>query len=356
MKKHHDRGFTLVELLVSITILLIMMMMINTVISKTSSVWKQTQQKLEKFRESRMAFEVFTRRISQATLNTSWGYDREEGPTKYLRHSELRFASGPITSSSNTGNSLLDATLAASRSGHGIFFNAIFGEVEDPSLVMMKELLNTWGYFVEYGSDAGYKPVILGTRVADRNRFRLMEFRLPSERVTVYKYTSGINRLTTIPHSLSYQGMEWIKDGFNSDPLPVTPMAENIIALIILPKLAQSDDPLGTQLAPEYTYRSDTDSNINPKLNSRNQLPPILEVTMVAVDEVSAARIDSIPGAVDFLRDNSRFQNAARYKADLYADADLENNSLEAFLINNNLNYKVFSTQIYMRGAKWGSN
>ena len=81
-------------------------------------------------------------------------------------------------------------------------------------------------------------------------------------------------------------------------------LAENIIALIVLPKLTPADQKKGGfndgSLAPTYFYNSTgldlkgttkLSTTANPTLNGTHQLPPVVEVAMVAIDETSAAML-----------------------------------------------------------------
>ncbi len=118
-----------------------------------------------------------------------------------------------------------------------------------------------------------------------------MELVAPAEMFTLYseegKKAGG---------NAEYNDASWFQsavDGtapFTSSKRPVRVLAENIVALILLPKLSSQEDPKGTKLAPQYSYNSLT-KNSDPAINSKNQLPPIVQVTMVAVDETSFARL-----------------------------------------------------------------
>src|SRR6478735_2184091 len=66
------RAFTLVELLLSMTILSVLMVVVVNVIGIVQQQWTRANSKVTAFREARMAFDVITRNLSQATLNTYW--------------------------------------------------------------------------------------------------------------------------------------------------------------------------------------------------------------------------------------------------------------------------------------------
>ncbi|MEJ0000490.1 MAG: hypothetical protein WDO13_15830 [Verrucomicrobiota bacterium] len=72
-------------------------------IQQTSSLWKNTSEKLEGFRNARNVFDAMTRTISQATLNTyldyqdanhNWVGTSGQPAAFYARRSDLHFICG----------------------------------------------------------------------------------------------------------------------------------------------------------------------------------------------------------------------------------------------------------------------
>jgi uncharacterized protein (TIGR02599 family) len=122
-------------------------------------------------------------------------------------------------------------------------------------------------------------------------------------------------------------------------------LAENVIALILMPKLSSDDDASGAQLAPNYLYDTTT-SQADEKINSKNQLPPVMQLTMVSLDENSARRLENGSTPPD-LGLNGLFTDASKYNDDLRL--------LEKTLSDKNLSYRVFTTSIKMREAKWST-
>lgn len=353
------QAFTLIELLAAMTLLMLLLIIMVAIVNQTSSTWRYTTARVETFREARTAFETISRRLSQATLNTYWDYlfpnnnpNHPDGPSSYVRQSELRFASGPTQT--------LIGTSTPRRPGHGVFFNAPLGFVESSGFQQLNDLLNTWGYYVEFNSDHALNllPEFMKTRTEPRWRFRLMEFREPADRLGIYSFTSpNAARAGSGPR---WVGNEWFSQRFQTTP-PAFVLAENIVALIIHPKLASKDDPTGVRLAPNYIYRSDDPSatnsewRTNPMVNPKHQLPPLVQVTMVAIDEASAARLQAIHGsAMPELGIDSLFANAANFETDLLAKGGSPN-SLEKTLIDGNITYRVFTTTIGISGAKWST-
>lgn len=348
-------AFTLVEVMLATAILGMLVLMFATIISQTSNLWKRTTGKIEQFREARAAFETMTTRLSQATLNTYWDYDKSP-PTKYERRSELRFISGPSVTLLNSSNNPT----------HSIFFQAPLGQTEKPEFQGFENLLCTCGFYLEFGDDKNLRPSFVTEAVAPlRYRHRLMQFIAPTETSKIYNYTSGIVATGALPKAVTYKDKTWYNTLYSVAGYS-RPIAENIIALIITPRLAKSDElALGggsvtdeSPLAPNYLYDSSNTGAGGPSkplLNSLAQLPPILQVTMVAIDEGSASRL--ITGSTDpFIASpflvKDKFATSSQYSTDLLLEKGGAT-SLEGALIEKATNYRIFSTNVAIRGAKW---
>jgi len=401
-------GFTLVELMVSTAIIGLIMIVLVGMTNQTGQTWRHATEKIEKFQSARDGFESMTRKLAQATLNTNWDYldkngnirDKNVGstafnnfvPIYYGRVADLRFASGPMYSSTSytlqtnppqpfTG---LSPSPDIVRPGHGVFFQAPFGVVTDTSnLGTMDNLLNTWGYFVEAGGDPNRPTFIDNANVPQRWRTRLMEFMQPSEKMSLYD-----------PTDKTYK---WFTVGLTGANRPVRVLAENILTLIILPKLSKADQDsraakLGVQasmLSPDYIY--DSQSTLNPganglsdagAINPKNQLPPVLMVTMVALDERSMQRLadrycssaqkqlqgshgGQVVGSpsemvmgMDVVTNgtyNNLFADATRLEDDPNTpqpgDGDLY--KLEQYLTQAGCTYRIFTSNVSIRGSKW---
>ena len=89
-----ERGFTLIEMLVSLVLLCLISLLLLTITGQTSRMWRYTTSRSEQFGAAGQAFDSISQRLSQATLNTYWDYDNPNKPTKYQRQSQLRFPHG----------------------------------------------------------------------------------------------------------------------------------------------------------------------------------------------------------------------------------------------------------------------
>jgi uncharacterized protein (TIGR02599 family) len=284
-----------------LAILLTVLLSMTAEVQKTSRL---TQGKTEQFREARVAFETITRRLSQATLNTYWDYtyDKNGNPLKYIRQSELRFKCGYSKDSWNgerTVTGLLPSD--AQSTTHSIFFQAPFGFTTDSSTYGgMESMVNTWGYYIEFGSDANLRPEVLKTAgVPERKRFRLYELMEPSESLTLYEYTSGKQNVAPFnPKNWTYRDMEWFQKPLNKTGRTSRVLADNVIALIFMPRDPNLEAKEKKALTSDYNYDSSPETSpATPdklQLWSENQLPPYIQVTMVAIDEQSAARLAAL--------------------------------------------------------------
>jgi uncharacterized protein (TIGR02599 family) len=342
-------GFTLVELLVASAVIALVMVILVSMTSQTQKLIRSTTGKVEQFQEARAGFEAMTRRISQATLNTYWEYAyRTEYqsiagrqlpvrvPDRYQRASELRFRSGPMAELTRS-----KGPDGAFQPTHGVFFQAPNGHVADPSrLAALDHLLNSWGYFVELGTDAATMPPCLKGRVEPRKRFRLMELREPAEQLRVYQFQA--------PRST-----DWFAPVLARRDRPVRPLSENVVALIIMPRFdrttedARLSSAKDTSLAPGYRYDSTT-SVADPELNPKNQLPPVVQLTMIALDESSASNLQ---------RNNLNHATGGLEFGQLFRKPECLENDLAAFenqlAITHRVAYRIFTTNVSIRGAKW---
>ena len=321
-------GFSILEVLVASAVLALLLVAMMSMTDQVQKTYRSTLGKAEQFREARVAFESITRRLSQATLNTYWDYDSPTTPTKYLRQSELRFLSG------NASGLLSSVTPAISSTTHAVFFQAPFGFTSNSTYGGMESMVNTWGYFIEFGSDSALRPGPVNTAgVPEKYRFRLYEMMEPSESLSLYNYTGNSTA------SKTYTGRTWFTDALDKPNRSSRVLAENIVALIFRPLDPATTPP---DLTTNYTY--DTAGSV---ANIRNQLPPYIEVTMVAIDEVSARRLENGANAPEFGLTGFFTQTS-------YYDQNLED--LRRNLADRKINYRIFTANVSIQGAKWSRN
>ncbi len=329
-------GFTLLELMVSMTVLALIMLLVFQMLDTTQKTFQGSRARASTFKEARVAFEGITRRIGQAMLNTYFDYKYPNNnplstPTGYERKSDLHFISGQASTLLRGGN----------YSTHCVFFQAPLGFSLRPENQSLGSLLNSWGYFIERGDDTDQIPQFLrsyDSLNASKERYRLMEFRPPTENMQVY----GANLRNRY-------SIDWFKNQVtlkSAGGVPFSrPLAENIIALIIEPK--RSDKTGAAVLAPRYEYDSRRfQKSNNPRDETKHQLPPLVEVTMVAVDEESVIRNEQINGGtLEELVPTGLFTNQSQYESDLA--------TLERKLVEKKITYRVFNETVAIRASKF---
>ena len=352
-------GLSLLELLIAMSIFSLVASLLIAALATTQETWARTRERIGQFREARTAFEIAGQRISAATVNPYWGYDDPEAPTEYQRQSELHFVTGP--SEILLGSDPLSP-------GHSLFFQAPFGfggsdagslgggEIYDG----IENGMNAWGYYVEFNSDAdedyNMRPEFLNQGPAERKeraRFRLMEFRLPSEKLTLFEQDEKGRPL--FPNFSDKERIyEWFADS-DRRKLNSYPVAENILVFGIRPRVPGLS-PNEFSIAPAYHYDSRLfqwrKESSELTRTSRHQIPPVVDLFVVALEEPSFARyydregIAAVEALAEFVR--QRFRKAELLEQDL---EEVENH-LNGLGIQN----RVFQTSIAIRAGKWHSD
>ena len=330
-----QRGFTLVELMVASVIFLILLGVIFTITSNTGKLWKSTNAKISTFQNARAAFDAMTRNLSQATLNHGYDYydsswKRRESPLQdftpanYGRWSDLHYLSGPASSILGAG--------AGDVYTHAAFFQAPLGRVEDVvKYADSASLMNAVGYQVEFADAGKYepRPKFIGDPKKPRMRYQLLQTIQPSEGLAIYDATSQKG-----------DARAWIKKALAAQHTRV--LAENIIALVILPMANQGD----TSLAPNYLYDS-APTTYDP--DRSHLLPPLLQVTLVAIDEDSAIRLQEKHGNTPPpLVPTDAFTSAANYDSDLQRVKD----KLDSGEGGLRINYRIFTATIQTKEGR----
>ncbi|XHR30560.1 MAG: Verru_Chthon cassette protein C [Chthoniobacteraceae bacterium] len=326
---------SLMELLVAMTILLILMGIILGVTHQTGQLWRGTNSKIASFQDARAAFDALSRNLSQATLNHYYDYydkswkrrtdaDTDFVPANYGRSSDLHFLCGPA-------DVLLTSPALGAKQSHAVFFQAPIGRVDDKTAyASANSLVNTIGYYVEFSvnTNATDRPKFLrDVQAMKQARFRLMEWIEPSEKLRLYD--ASLN---------AADPKAWLTAVASADT-QCRVIAENILALIILPEAQPGD----TTLAPAYSY--DSAPTVYDSTRS-HLLPPLLKVTLVAIDRDSAARLNQRYGdTMPPLYPQNAFKSAAAYESDL---AQLEQ-TLQGKTGLPKISYRIFTTTINTR-------
>lgn len=337
-------------------ILAMIMLIVTQVIGQAQRSWKQASARVTQFRESRAAFDTVVRGLRQATLPKyrDWVYKSGktepdnllDEPTQLVERASLGFVGGPTTNLVSGGGS--SDTLP----GHAVIFQAPIGFSNTPSSSgalgeleygKLKSLLNVRGYFVKFGSDTGYVPAALSSRLKQKYRYRLYEFRTPTEKNSVLdgSVTEG----------------SWAR--ITPDQDNAIPVAENIVALVFGMSFAAPSGGAAQSLGSPATasnskvpFFSAYDSYKGTAAGGgggspdKFALPRAVQVIMVALDEESAAKLaqqydTSPPGLLG--RSGASFASTDTYDQDLKRVVKLMNSM--------HLNYRVFSSIVLIPAA-----
>ena len=338
------KGFSLVEMMVSMSILSVLMLMLTVVLDQVQKSWRYSESRISQFREARVAFDLMTKNIGQASLNTYWGLEDKNKDglfDGYYRTSELHFIA-------------LDAdTLGSSPNqkpvGQGVFFQAPLGF--SGQYRNLNNLFNGRGYFVAFGSDKKFKPSFVDSE--DRYRFRLMEFRPRAEDNQIFEdgRKGRENKGAQIFDAWFKQSLSGIGEGdFESH---LNPIAENILTLVISPRDSlevgsASRNATYSRIAPNYRF--DSNSSEEDFSDFSQQIPPLVRVTMVAIDEAAAVRYSDSGGTMPaelMAPLSGLFKNTDSYDDDIQKLTDALNEL--------KVSHKVFSSMVMLRSAKWSS-
>jgi len=424
-----QRGFTLTEVLVSSALIVAIMALMLTTIDQTRRTINSTVSRVTQFQAARIASEAMTRNLSQATLNTYWDLDRDtnKNPLRYRRQSDLHFVSGRASSTGSSGAPAKFFTEGENLyPGHAVFFQAPIGftasEIGTGSSTQreyapLSSLLSVVGYYVKWEKDTSLPSFMHGQYNAaeDRYRYRLMEVMQSGETNMVYNsvnYTA-ISNMAVSPNSPYKNATDWVQVALGRLPLPDAvakrlpgsssngnkfdfsrSLAENIVAVIILPKVAEQDrDSSGNldDLTKDFEYDSrppeafaqqkrelTLNVDVGATLRARDyrlvrqlhQLPTIVQVSMVAIDEESAIKLEdwvkNVNGGNPPNWTTGMFKSVSSAQAFIKELGDPANPDPSSLIykISNpdrrlpqpKLNYRVFTTDVVMRGAKWSKD
>lgn len=394
-------SFTLVEMMVSMALLIILAYILLQVTTLVASSNARISGGVSAFQDASIAFDTLTKTLSQATVNTYIDYfpsqlgqtinvstgnlSTNPPPSIYVRQSELHFICGQAV------NLVSTTATAPNNPTHAVFFQAPLGYSTNTAYTSppMPDLLNACGFYIAFGTNSIPPiPQLQNDPASTLYRYRLMEMLQPTENLGVYTDPA---LATNVPNSANpsftnqYQSVyppttdggfyNWITSATVPAAGNVRPLTDNIIALIIQPMVDPADyasyssagitfptsqfgsPTANTPTSYDYTYdtRRDTISTTTAPYQQleQNQLPPLMQVTMVAIDEPSAIRlaaqygmnspnlVGSAPGGATL------FTQTSNYAADL--------NTLTTYLTSIHVKYRVFTAQVPMANAKWST-
>jgi uncharacterized protein (TIGR02599 family) len=323
-------GFTILELLVAMAILAIMVVLMLGVLQSTSDAWRRNTERSKAFASSRAAFESMTRSISAASLNTYQDYydsarsNRPSGsltfvPDVYGRRSDLHFTTG--------------TNLVTAQKGGAIFMTVPFDYESNNTNDYSSGQLNGIGYFVRFTTNS-----LAPSGVSNAYRYRLMQFLQPTEQLMVM--------------NTNYYTNVWFTTNVDANPpTNIFPIADNVVAFAVLPQLSDRESANAGILALGFSYNTRMTWSSGAQPTNMHQLPPVVQVIMVVLDESSARRIES--GAAEPTAELG-FNPASVFTSPANLETDLK--TISDALSAKRLNYRIFRSEIPIRSAKWTTN
>ena len=324
-------AFTIVELLVACAVFSLMMVLMAVAISQMSNAIRTTSAKVDAFASAREGFANVNRAISTATLNTYWDYFTVSGNTNYGRQSDLQFVINDQSANANGGNLAGATTGTLTMVSHAVFFQSPLGYTTNNAITNPPGTLNQCGFFVAYGNDPTQPGGLPGITV--KPRFRLYQWIRNSDDGT------GINTSTGIMNANTWNKPSWY--------LQSRPLAENIVAFVL--RVPTTNNP---SQATDYWWDSQTNWSSGSQPNQMNELPPFVEITMVAMDETAVNRLAgnastaaTAASSMGIPNPSTLFTDLTKYTNDLAA--------LTAGLTSRKIPYRIFTTTVPLPGSKW---
>lgn len=325
-------GFTVAEVLVALAVVFVVLVALSQFMTSIDAAWKSAA--ADPFAEAQDAFETMARHLAAATLAPYQDYADTTGafrtsatfaPDHIARRSDLAFACGP-----GAGTTGLLAASGRTTTGDAVFFLEPAGYTQTDAQAGLGHLLNAEGYFVEFSDDDTAPSFLLA--LTHSWRWRLKQVAQPAESLQIFADT------TSIPATNSVQ---WIQS-LTQSGAPVSVLAENVVALVVLPERAANDS--GSALAPTFSYDSrDTTNRL-----TLHQLPPRLRIALVAIDLTSATRLAAQNGSTaPSLVAPTLFQQAAQLDADLA--------TLDSSLTAQKIGHRTFQREIQLTSAAWSN-
>lgn len=261
-------GWSLAELLVSITVLALILVMVAQALSVTQQTWLFAHASHEMVRIAEASQSTLVRHIRRATLDPRLQYDNSTGAI--ITDSDLHLVLGPSTE-------LLPELPGAI--GDAIFF------LHPGSEGWLQSVLKGCGFFVEYADDSAWRPSFLNS-IPSRRRFRLMHFHQPSDELIVFRHPA-LNTFTNRNELYSW----FSQPVYNSDAKNISVVAENVIAMTIK---AEAGEGLCYD-----TRRFQWEGPSSAANAMRHRLPQTIDVSLLLTDEASWRKLT--PAAADRL-------------------------------------------------------
>ena len=267
--KRRRQGWTLIEVLVSTSILAVLVVVMAEGLNTTQRSLLASRSAAERLQVTESATRMLSQQLSQATLQTRASYDT--ALNRVVPASDLHFVCGPAAE-------LMSGVPGVC--GDAVFFQRPGNEGS------LQRALYACGFFVQYGGDDAWRPSGF-TTVPAQKRFRLLQFHQPAGSLTLFQPSSVMGEPSRLSQLTSRSDLyQWFDQPINDTARfksCVSVVAENVLAMIV------QTSPLAQRCHDTRRYQWEAGST--EAALSRNQMPDVMEVTLVMVDETGWARL-----------------------------------------------------------------
>jgi uncharacterized protein (TIGR02599 family) len=133
----------------------------------------------------------------------------------------------------------------------------------------------------------------------------------------------------------------------------IFPIADNVVAFAVLPQLSDRENPTGTALSTDFGYDTRMPWSSGAQPTNMHQLPPVVQVIMVVLDESSAKRIEN--GTTEPIAALG-FNPSSVFTGTSSSNLETSLKTISDALSAKRLNYRIFRSEIPIRSAKWSAN
>ena len=267
--KSHRKGWTLIEVLISTSILAVLVMVMAEALNTTQRSWLASRSAAERQQTVDSAISVLSREVRQAMLASRPSYDT--ALDKLVPASDLHFVCGPAAE-------LLPGVPGVC--GDAVFFQRP-GRDGD-----LQRAMQACGFFVQFGGDEVWRPTFL-TALPSNRRLRLLQFHQPAENLTLFQPTAVIGEASRLSQLTSRSDLyNWFVQPLSDTGAfksSVSVVAENVVAMIV------QASPSAQRCYDSRRFQWEAGSA--EAALSRHQLPDMMDVTLVMVDEAGWARL-----------------------------------------------------------------
>ncbi|MDB6140115.1 MAG: Verru Chthon cassette protein, partial [Verrucomicrobiaceae bacterium] len=256
--RFNNNGGALVELLVSLGVAGLLLVFLVQVLGGVQRSWMTARRVTHREETAHQSLTVLSEIVGTAILNPRQKFDAPAHPAQWVKDSDLHFVCGP-------SSELLAGMPHVC--GDALFFQRLNSD----------GLIESCGFYVQFGSDGADSPEALRSSLESRQRFRLMLFHEPAKELTLFQSSAGAGGPPLLSAlTLREDLYAWFKRPLMAGKASRTHtavVADNVLALLV--RKAPDDQRCYD------TRRHQWEGSSPESARSRHQLPQSLEITLI---------------------------------------------------------------------------